>query len=299
MFEHTHRITTYMATAVAVLVLAGPLAEEGRGNFILWKDEQLYVNKHHDRGDLYDTSQLTIGGGGIVGTLYVNNFGVVNMPYQSANPPSGAVGHLYTYDSSTVNISGGYYNVNYHYAYDSSALVVSGRYCDVNGLSVYNFSTVDISGFRCDTEGFYIRDSGTVNISGEGCNVFDIRAYDSSTVNISGSNCDVEYISAFGLSTVNIYGEGCNVGDINAWNFSTVILRAQDFRLGGGLTFYADGVRVRGNGQLSCKHTDGTYWVVDIFQEPNATILAIVPEPATLSLLALGGLALIRRNMKI
>ncbi len=39
MFDRTHPITRYMGAAVAVLVLAGPLAKEGRANFILWNDE--------------------------------------------------------------------------------------------------------------------------------------------------------------------------------------------------------------------------------------------------------------------
>jgi len=73
-----------------------------------------------------------------------------------------------------------------------------------------------------------------------------------------------------------------------------VTFHAQDFVLGTGLSL--DGDRVLGTGILSGKWFDGTPWTVTIGQnDPGATILAI-PEPATLSLLALCGLEVFRRR---
>ncbi len=66
MFDRTHRITTYVATAVAMLILAGALATEARADFTLWHDEQLTVNTYHFLGALYDDSRGHIVAGGSV-----------------------------------------------------------------------------------------------------------------------------------------------------------------------------------------------------------------------------------------
>ena len=70
MFKHTHHSTTYLAAAVAALVLAGLSATEARANFILWNNEQLTVNTYHSNGWLYDQSRADIVAGGTVDYLY-------------------------------------------------------------------------------------------------------------------------------------------------------------------------------------------------------------------------------------
>jgi hypothetical protein len=74
----------------------------------------------------------------------------------------------------------------------------------------------------------------------------------------------------------------------------TTIFNARDFHLGSGL--FLDGDQVVGRGWLSGEWFNGTNWSVEIYQiEPSARV-RVVPEPATLALLALGGLALISRR---
>jgi len=86
------------------------------------------------------------------------------------------------------------------------------------------------------------------------------------------------------------------VTELRARDTSTVTFDGQDFILGTGLSL--DGDKVLGTGGLSGTWMDGTSWTVNItLHDAGATILAI-PEPATLSLLALGGLAMLRRRSK-
>ena len=83
-------------------------------------------------------------------------------------------------------------------------------------------------------------------------------------------------------------------GRENRFGFRQRRLLHPSFRPGGGLAL--DGTRVLGTGILSGEWFDGTRWTVNIAENaPGASIIA-VPEPTTLVLLVIGGLALIRRR---
>jgi hypothetical protein len=84
------------------------------------------------------------------------------------------------------------------------------------------------------------------------------------------------------------------VSSLDARNTSTVTFDGQDFILGTGLSLKSD--RVLGTGTLSGKWFDGTAWAVNISRNDTSATIRAIPEPATLSLLALGGLAMIRRR---
>jgi len=78
-----------------------------------------------------------------------------------------------------------------------------------------------------------------------------------------------------------------------AAGFSTVTLYGYGFQLGAGLSL--DGNRILGTGLLSGEWWNGTPCSVNIYEnDPTATIL--IPEPATITLLGLGGLAMLRRR---
>ena len=179
-------ITMYVATAVAVLILSGPLASEGRGDFTLRDDDQLTVNSAHALGTLYNESH--------------------------------------------------------------AELVLGGSVTD------------------------------------------SLNAYGASTVNVSGGS--VEQFDAFGASIVNISGGW--VYDLRVYDTCSMTLSAREFSLGDGLSL--DGDRVLGTGSLIAEWFDGAHGLLNITRnDSGATILAI-PEPAALSLLALGGFAVLRRR---
>jgi len=159
----------------------------------------------------------------------------------------------------------------------------------VRFLDPYDSSTVTLSGGS--VKHISARDSCTMEISGGKVNN-DLDAYNSSNVTISGGT--VAGLVVHDSSTVTI--SGGQVGLLYIYETSTVAFDGQDFILGTGLSL--DGDRVLGTGVLSGKWFGGTAWTVNISaNDPGATILAI-PEPATMSLLGLGGLGLIGRGFR-
>jgi len=258
--------------------------------------------------DATDSSTVNFFSGGSASDVNAYKTSTVNFS-------GGSAGYLNARNSSTVNFSVG--SVSYLNAYDSSSVDITGGY--VSYLDAYGSSTVNISGERVSQQ-FIAHDSSTVNMSGglvsrlyatgsgtvnfSGGSAGNISANTTSTVNISGGS--VRYLAANGTSAVNISGGsvGHLAGDgaygLYSCDSSTISLHGQDFIIVTGLSL--DGDKVLGTGILSGKWLDGTPWTVNIMQnDPGATILAI-PEPATLSLLALlalslpkrGGLALLR-----
>ena len=156
MFKQKSLITSYCLAAVVVLALLGPLAQNGRGDFVLLGDEQLTVYSYHHQGTLFDTSQAFIVSGGSVDWLFAYNFSTVNMS-------DGGTEKIYAYNSSTVNMSYGCVD-EYLWAHDSSNVNISGGNVDYLGAD----------------------DSSTVNISGG--HMFGLGALNSSVVTFHGRN---------------------------------------------------------------------------------------------------------------
>ena len=282
-----------MIGAVVAFLLGGWMAGTARANFVLEDTGHLDVTTLHDTGVLWNSSTADVLTGGYIGYAYVNDEATLHvLKLQGTSRES--VRNLYAYDMSTVDISGAVDN-NY--------------YGTVSYLTAYAKSTVNISGGRVGRY-LYAYGSSVVNVSGGG--VYDyLNAYDSSTVNVSGGEVGNQ-LNASATSTVNMTGgtvhnldasatstvdiSGGLVSNLYAYNTSTVTLHGYDFRATGGLTL--DGDNVLGTGVLTGRWygPDETIWAITISgNAAGATILAI-PEPATLSLLALGGLAMMRRR---
>jgi len=319
--------------AVAALVLAGWSAGTARGDFTLWNDELLTVNTSHSLGTLFDRSRASLISGAWVGNLYSYNFSTVGICGGSAVGMS----NLYAYDSSTVNISWGQVNHNL-YCYDTSAVNMSAgpagalpsvTYLFANNSSAVNISAgsvyqcaandsshVTISGGRVGNQ-LYASDTSTVDVSGgtvsgvlyatgtsvvtvSGGQVDSLGVIDTGTVSITGGQ--VTGLSASHSGAVKL--SGGSLAWLEASSTSTVTFNAREFRLGRGLTL--DGDRVLGTGILNGEWFNGTRWTVDIARNDFGTTILAIPEPATLSLLALlalslpkrGGLAMMRRGRR-
>ena len=241
MYKRNNLITTSWLAVSAVVALLGPLAGVGRGNFVLWDDQQLTVNSSHSTGVLYDTSRAFIVTGGSVNYLYANNSSTVDIT-------DGSVSNLYAYNSSDVNITGG--SLYYLSALDYSTVDISGGY--VGDLYAYNSSDVNITSGSVSY--LYANNSSTVDISGG--SLYYLIVYNSSDVNISGGSLD--YVYAYDSSVVTLYG--------------------QNFRVGGGLAF--DGERLVGTGFLIGEWMDGTGWVMNILANASTATILAIPESA-------------------
>ena len=272
------------AKVIGVMVgvlMAGWMGGTARAeDFILTGIQELTVNMAYGNGTLYDQSKAWVVSDGLVNNLYAYNSSTVGIS-------GGSLYNLNAYDSSTVEISGGgAYGLQAH---GSSTVNITSD-GGVRFLDPYDSSTVTLSGGS--VKHISARDSCTMEISGGKVNN-DLDAYNSSNVTISGGT--VAGLVVHDSSTVTI--SGGQVGLLYIYETSTVAFDGQDFILGTGLSL--DGDRVLGTGVLSGKWFGGTAWTVNISaNDPGATILAI-PEPATMSLLGLGGLAMLRRRRRM
>ena len=183
------------------------------------------------------------------------------------------------------------------YAYDSSIVSIFHG-ADIDHVVSYGASTLTISGGLTNSNSAY--DTSTWSIS-SGRIINGLTVNNASTVDVSGGS--MNYLTARGSSTVAVCGG--LVSTLYAYDSSAITLLARDFQLGEGLSLDGDAGRlsvdghwVRGMGILTVEWFDGTHRTVDIVQNDfAATILAMaIPEPATLSLLALGGLLALRRR---
>lgn len=191
------------------------------------------------------------------------------------DPDSG----MFTYESSTFNMSGG--TVDYLHTYNSSTVNISG------GL---------VSHYDCwGTQTISSHNSSTINVydgaflSGGTFHIFAM--YDSSTLNVYGGDVAL-FLMPYNYSIVNIYNGSCSLG-IHPYDYSTVNV------YGGYIDFYTDGnvpptatVNIYGYGfnynpQAECRHFQGQvcdWWVSKLTGfGPDGTAITYwgLPDPAT------------------
>ena len=269
--------------AMAAILLAGWVAGTARADFTLWNDTQMTISGSHAPGTLYDRSRVNVIDGGLVDWLQAEDSSTVDVSGGTVGTANYGEG-IFADHNSTVNISDGW--VRWLYTYGASAAAISGG--EVSRLYTHGTGDVDISGGTVNT--LYAQATSAVDISGG--LVTTLNAEADSTVSISGGK--VSFLYAYGTSAAAV--SGGSVWRLYAQATSTVTFDGQDFILGPGLSLNGD--RVLGIGILSGKWFDGTPCTLTISQNDAGATILIVPEPATLSLLALGGLAVIRRRRR-
>jgi len=152
----------------------------------------------------------------------------------------------------------------------------------------------------------WVHDTGSAN-------VFDgwidtVQALDTSETSIKGGY--VDGMAASTNSTVRISGgivnslatyddaviflSGGRVNYLWATEDSQVVFVASEFALGNGL--WLQGEELKGTGMLSGRWFDGTFWSTSIKGNDQTATILLTPEPASLLLMGLGGLALRRRR---
>ena len=260
-----------LMAAALVLTVAG----EARANFILTGSDHLDVTSSHSTGELWNSSTADVKASGQINSAYVNDDALLAVS-------GGIVFNLYAYDTSNVAFSGG--SISCLKSYNTSSVAISGGSASL--LYAYNTSSAAISGG--DVNGLYALMTCSVAISGgDGDSLY---SYDgASSVVISGGT----------VSNMTIDGSvdisGGSVSDLEVYGTSSVVtFHGYDFVATGGLTI--DGQTVLGTGLLAGKWFDGTSWMTSISHHVSGATIRVVPEPATLSLLALGGLAMLRRK---
>jgi len=172
--------------------------------------------------------------------------------------------HVYVLDTppeeTVVEITGG--QVTNFILYHANEARMAGGNIDV--LSAYDQSRVIINGGRVE-------------------NVF---LYNGSGGDITGGETGV--LSSYGASELNISGglvtEWLFATDTSVVTFDGINLEAQPF---GGKW---------GWGYVTGNWHDSTPFTVDLFDQETHGHIVLIPEPATLSLLAFGSIALIRRK---
>jgi hypothetical protein len=181
-----------------------------------------------------------------------------------------------------------------------------------SSVAVLNNATVDMTG-GIVTGIFTAYDYSTVNVSGGVLNILD--SWDSATLNLSG-DVQVHELGAVYSGTVNMFGG--NVDLIEAWNYSTVNLYGgiiseyleaygtEDLVIsifGYGFNYDPLAGDYRG-GQVTGFWLDDTPFSIDLYYDdtPGGPVIdtwshiVLIPEPATILLLGLGGLFLRKRN---
>jgi hypothetical protein len=252
------------------MVLALAPATMAYDDFILSQSQHRDVTTNYETGTLWDSSTANVTEGGDIASAYVHN--EASLKYSG-----GGTGNIYAYNTSSINFSGG--GIEYINANDTSNVNVLTD-ADMTGaayityLNAYSSSSVNISG--SDVYFLDARNSSTVNASGGFVNC--IYAKDTSNVNVSGGT--LQSLAAENTSITTFYGQ------------DFVLLNDGE----GDDPLWLNGNQLMGTGTLVGKWSNGESFATDIYYHDATATILLIPEPASLLLLTLGGIWAVRKK---
>ena len=168
----------------------------------------------------------------------------------------------------------------YVYMYNDASAEISGGY--IAEFSMFDDTTADITGGQISV--VMGQGSSSVDVF-TGSDVSLLRPNDSSTANVYGGNTNV--IFTLGSSHTNIYEGLINEIDCTDLSLVNFFVKTYDFNPTGG----AFGV-----GLLTGTWNSNNAFSIDLRTEDTINHINIIPEPATLILLALGAIGSRRRK---
>ncbi len=239
------------------------------------------INELHS----FDSSQVDISGGEIE-KLRSHDSSLVNIS-------SGTVWQLYSFDASQVYVSGG--SMKELVSLGSSQFNISGG--SVDSLGSNESSQVNMSGGSIH----YLQGGGSSKVDISAGSIDGaICSVDSGQVNIYGGS--IEYIQSHHSSQVNVYGGTIGGGNLALLDQSLVQIFGYDFAVDGQPFGYGELTSIFGGDIYyePLRHLTGTLLSSELidndFYIGHDAKIVLVPEPTTLLLLGLGGLALRKRR---
>jgi len=179
--------------------------------------------------------------------------------------------------SSTVNVYDWNLGIfDFVSAYENSTLTFHSGFCAV--LKAYDESHVELAGG--DIEGF--RGYGNSSLAMSGGHAFDILLYDSSNLVMTGGH--TAWIETSGNSHVEIWG------GTFGYDMEPGVVLSDSVDL-----YVRDYEYNEATGELSGTFASGEE-ITNVWFNMDEINIIIVPEPATLALLAIGGLALLQKR---
>jgi len=173
-------------------------------------------------------------------------------------------------------------------------------------MVIHSFDSSVVNMHGGSTPNLWVHDTGSANVF-EGW-IDTVQALDASETSIKGGYVDGMAVSR--ISTVRLFGgivnslstyddttvflSGGNLNYLRVREDSQVTFVAGEFILGDGLWLQDE--ELMGTGILNGTWYDGTMWKTNILVNEQTGTILLTPEPTSLLLMGLGGLALRRKR---